>query len=334
MSKKLFVFVLVVVLSFSVVGLAMAKTNDAQVSHIDCTEMLVVFDSAPEGLLGTTATAQIKRPDGSTVTVTSNGGYYNGHTAKWSFPSAGWFNGDGTYTVTSVTLPSGSVHNLPFSGNVSGCVETPVPTATENPTATPTQEATPDPTDDPEETPDPTQNPTGTPDPTQDPTQQATPDPTQDPSQTPEDPDDPNTPVKTPTQPPAKWPTHVTCEQLGEGWTGLAFEVGPYNGVATAQGKFGKVSVQFDPSYAGQKLDLYVGGTKVNTWLIPGSDRAGTNNWCVVETESPRDPGNPVPATGGSEFPPENSGSISLLAMAALVAILGGAYLVLRPRSR
>lgn len=123
---------------------AKACSYSAQVSHIDCNEVLVVWDDAPTNLAGTTATATILRSNGSTVTVTSNGGFYPGgsHTLKYSWPASAWYIGPGKYTVTSVSLPGGGVvHNLPFSGSVTGC-EAP-PTLTPTLTLTPSKTFTP-----------------------------------------------------------------------------------------------------------------------------------------------------------------------------------------------
>jgi len=116
--------IVMLVLGIFPASVATATAVGAQVSHMDCQEMLVVYDQAPDGLTGTIATAVIQQPDGTQVTVNSNPGFYPGgsSTAKWSFPSLNWWVEDGHYIVISVSLPGGAVvHNLPYGADVNGC---------------------------------------------------------------------------------------------------------------------------------------------------------------------------------------------------------------------
>lgn len=176
MNKKFLVALATIVSLLLVATIVMACAYTAQVSHLTCTEMLIVLDSAPDGLTGSIATARIQRPDGSLVDVSSGPGYYPGQssTAKWSFPASSWWVGNGQYTVVSASLPvaDSTVHNLPFSANVSGCgaPPPPPPPPTEEPSETPTPDPSETPTPEPSVTPDPTDPPPGTPEPSVTPT--------------------------------------------------------------------------------------------------------------------------------------------------------------------
>jgi hypothetical protein len=48
---------------------------------------------------------------------------------------------------------------------------------------------------------------------------------------------------------------------------------------------YGKVSVIFPLEMAGERVDLYVSGNRVGTWLIPSNP--GTGNWCMEDEPRP-----------------------------------------------
>lgn len=117
--------------------------KQAQVSHLTCSEMQVNLTQAPSGLTGTIAQATFERPDGSSVTLNSSPGFYTGPVAKWVWSGLGYVNGNGAYSVTSVTLPTPAVvHNLPFNSALECYTPTPTDTQTPTETHTPTETAT------------------------------------------------------------------------------------------------------------------------------------------------------------------------------------------------
>lgn len=203
-----------------------------------------------------------------------------------------------TATNTATNTPSSTPSNTPTETWTPSLTPTETFTASLTPSNTPTETWTPSPTNTDTEVPSATPTPTWTSSPTDTntpppntPTDTLTPTDTQQPTATDTGtpgPTDTPQPTRTP-QPtqtrtpdgPAKW---VECQQLGKGWGNLSYQVGPYyHGTIEDKGNgFGKLSVIFTSESYGATYDLYVNGTYVGQWKVPGADRVGTSNWCML----------------------------------------------------
>lgn len=132
--KKLFMLTAVMATMMVVGGIFMSRVNAKTesfvgptcppivVSHIDCSELLIVQTQAPTGLQGTTGTAQVRQPNGTVVSVPLTFAGYFGGTAKWSAPYNEYYdNQPGVFVVLSAEVAGHPALNTPYTSTIVGC---------------------------------------------------------------------------------------------------------------------------------------------------------------------------------------------------------------------